>query len=139
MELNYIAILIAVIAQFAVGFVWYGPLFGKLWGMINGFDKLSKQEQEKMMKEMGPMYGIQLIVTIMTTVVLAIVMNNLPSWSAYSLVSILWMGFTVPAQVSSVLFSNTERQWMLSKVLLLVGGSFVSLQVAAAILSFMMM
>ncbi len=137
MQLNYVAILVAVVLQFIVGFVWYGPLFGKLWGKIHGFDKLSKEVQQKLMNEMGPIYGIQLFVTIVTTFVLAIFITNLRGWNPYGMAGFFWIGFVVPAQVSSVLFSNTEKKWMLKKILLQAGAAFVCYMVAAGVLSMM--
>lgn len=132
---NYLAILIATAAQFGVGFLWYGPLFGKLWGKMHGFDKLSKETQQKMMKGMGPIYGIQLLVTIITTVVLAIFISYQPSWNPYAMAGFFWLGFTVPAQVSSVLFSNTPKEWMVKKIALQMGAALICLEVAATILS----
>jgi len=37
----YIPILIATIASFIFGFLWYGPLFGKQWMNLMGFTKKS--------------------------------------------------------------------------------------------------
>lgn len=136
MDLNYLAIALAVAAQFGVGFLWYGPLFGKTWGKIHGFDKLSKETQEKLMKEMGPYYGLQLLVTVITTFVLAIFITNLPGWNAYAMAGFFWLGFVVPAQVSSVIFSNTPKEWMLTKVALQAGAALVCYEVATAILTF---
>ena len=30
-EINYLAVLVAAIASMALGFLWYGPLFGNQW------------------------------------------------------------------------------------------------------------
>ncbi len=136
MELNYLAILLAVIAQFAIGFVWYGPLFGKTWGKIHGFDKLSKETQDKMMKEMGPYYGLQLLVTIITTIVLAIFISYQPEWNPYALAGLFWMGFVVPAQASSVIFSNTPKEWMFTKAAIQAGAAFLCYEAAATILAY---
>lgn len=136
MDLNYLAIALAVAAQFGVGFLWYGPLFGKTWGKIHGFDKLSKETQQKLMREMGPYYGLQLLVTVITTFVLAIFISNLPGWNAYAMAGFFWFGFVVPAQVSSVIFSNTPKEWMLTKVAIQGGASFICYEVAAATLTF---
>lgn len=135
MELNYLAILLAVAAQFGIGFLWYGPLFGKIWGKIHGFDKLSKETQQKMMKEMGPYYGVQLLVTVVTTIVLAIFIENLPGWNPLGMAGFFWLGFVVPAQVSSVIFSNTPKEWIPTKIALQAGAAFVCYMAAAAILS----
>ncbi len=36
-SVNWLAVLVAALAAFAVGFVWYGPLFGKKWASLHGF------------------------------------------------------------------------------------------------------
>ena len=136
MQLNYLAILFATVLQFIVGFIWYGPIFGKLWGKIHGFDKLSKEVQQKMMSEMGPYYAFQLLVTILTTVVLAIFITNLPSWNPYGMAGFFWLGFVVPAQVSAVIFGGTDKKWITKKVLVQAGASFICLEVAATVLHF---
>ncbi len=135
MELNYMRILMATALQFVCGAVWYSLLFSKLWGKIHGFDKLSKEVQEKMMKEMGPYYGAQLLVTVVTTVVLAILLEYLPrNWNAFQMASLIWAGFVVPTQASAVIFGGTETKWMLKKIAVQAGASLLCLLVAAAVL-----
>lgn len=135
MEINYLGIALATAAQFGVGFLWYGPIFGKLWGRIHGFDKLSKETQQKMMKEMGPFYGLQLLVTILTSFVLSLFITNLSGWNPYGMAFFFWLGFTVPAQVSGVIFGGTPKEWIAKKVAVQMGAALVCLMVAAAILS----
>lgn len=131
MSINYIAIGIATVVQFIIGAIWYSLLFGKLWGKIHGFDKIPKEEQEKMMKKMGPLYALQLFVTIITTFVLAIFITYQPNWNAYVMAGFFWIGFVVPAQVSSVIFGGTEYKWITMKILIMAGASIVCLMSAA--------
>ena len=42
------AILTAAVVNFIVGFIWYGPLFGKTWMKVVG---ITKKEAEKMHKK----------------------------------------------------------------------------------------
>ena len=37
MDINFLAILVAALTTVVVGFLWYGPLFGKVWSTENGF------------------------------------------------------------------------------------------------------
>jgi hypothetical protein len=135
MGLNYVGILVATVLQFIVGAIWYSALFGKLWGKIHGFDKLSKDVQQKMMKQMGPFYGVQFFVTLVTTSILDLFIVYLPhDWNVYALAGFFWIGFVVPAQVSAVIFGGTEPRWMLQKVLVQAGAALVCLEVAATIL-----
>ncbi len=36
-QINVWAVIVAALASFVVGWLWYGPLFGKLWMELNGF------------------------------------------------------------------------------------------------------
>ncbi len=38
LKINYLAVLVAVVLQFALGFLWYGPLFGDAWMEMVGMD-----------------------------------------------------------------------------------------------------
>ena len=134
MNINYAAIAIAAVAQFIVGAIWYMPLFGSMWRDIHGFGKLSKAEQDQAQKEMMPMLGIQFVGTIVTTIVLARLMQLLPNYSAYTLAFMAWLGFIVPIQVSAIMFGGTQPKWMVKKALIMTGGALVCLLVAAAIL-----
>ena len=40
-RLNHLAILVAIILQFVIGFLWYGPLFGEPWMGMVGLDLAS--------------------------------------------------------------------------------------------------
>lgn len=135
MSLNYVAIFVATVLQFIFGAVWYSALFGKLWGEIHGFDKLSKEVQNRMSSEMGPYYGVQFLVTIMTTVILAIFIEYVPqNWNPHGMAFFFWIGFVVPTQVSAVIFGGTPRKWIVKKIAVQSGAAFGCLQIAAVIL-----
>jgi len=134
MNVSYLAILVAAVAQFVFGAIWYMPLFGKLWGQIHGFDKLSKKDQAAAQKEMMPMLAIQFAGTVVTTSVLAKLIVMLPLTSPYVLAELVWIGFFVPTQISAVLFGNTAAEWVVKKTLVMAGASFGCLMIAAAIL-----
>lgn len=137
MNLNYTAIFIATIVQFIVGAIWYTPIFGKLWGKIHGYDKLSKDVQTKMMKSMGPLLGAQFIVTILTSLVLELFVTHLPTgWSVFAEAGIIWLGFVVPTQISAVLFGGTEGKWIVQKTLIMAGGSLACLMSAATVFAY---
>lgn len=138
MELNYLAILLASVAQFAVGAVWYSFLFGKLWGKIHGFDKLPKEVQQKMMQEMGPYYILQAAVTIITSVIFAVLLSSTSeNLNSFILALLLWIGLVVPTQVSAVIFGGTESKWLVKKIAVQAGASLLCLQAAAAVFYFM--
>lgn len=137
MEINIsiLGVILATIAQFIIGAVWYSFLFGKLWGKIHGFDKLTPEVQKEMAGKMGPFYGGQLIVTVFTSVVLGLLINYLPNKSPFFLAFLVWIGFVVPTQYSDVIFGGTEGKWIVKKLLVLSAASLVCLLAAAGILN----
>ncbi len=136
MQINFLAIILAAVAQFVVGAVWYSALFGKLWGRIHGFDKLSKETQQEMMSKMGPFYGIQAFVTLITAIVFWLFVNY-TGWNPFGLAAFFWLGFVVPAQVSAVIFGGTEPKWLVKKIAVQSGASLACLLAAAVVFHFL--
>lgn len=137
-RMNYVAIVVASVLQFVFGAVWYTPVFGKVWGKIHGFDKHSKAEQQKMMRQMVPLLGMQFLITVVTTAVLSVMLTGTTSaWSAYAFAGLCWLGFMVPTQVSAVLFGGTAPRWIVTKIFIMAGGAFGCMMIAAAVLSSM--
>lgn len=135
---SYAAVAVASVVQFIIGAVWYTPVFGKVWGKIHGFDKVSPAEQKKMVKQMPPLLIVQFLTTVITTFVFALLLNGFPSsWNIYGLAGFFWLGFVVPTQVGAVLFGGTEPKWVLTKIAIMAGGSLLCLEAAAAVLKMM--
>jgi len=134
--LNYPAIIVASIAQFVVGAIWYMPLFGKLWGRIHGFDKVAPETQKEMMKGMPPFLALQFAGTVVTTTVFSLMVWGLPAeWNLFGIAAFLWLGFVVPTQVGAVIFGGTEPRWFVKKILIMAFGSLACLQAMAAVFS----
>ena len=54
--INWLAVLVAALIPFAIGFPWYGPLFGKQWMSSIG---LSEEQTNRM--NMPKVFGVSLI------------------------------------------------------------------------------
>lgn len=118
MDINLLAVISAAIAQFAFGAVWYTFIFGKTWGKMHGFDKLTKAKQKEMTSQMGPIYGAQFAVTFLGALGLAKLISIVPDYNAYTLALVAWLAFAVPAHVADVLFGGTDSKWIIPKILL---------------------
>jgi ABC-type multidrug transport system permease subunit len=137
-QVNYVAVLFAVVASMVVGFAWYSPvLFGKQWMKLMG---LTKENMESAKKEMGKMYGISFVITIVTAFVLTHVMAMSENFFHYprlqtGLISAFWMwlGFVMPVQVTDVLFGG--RKWNLFAIN--TGYQLASLLAMGAVLGMM--
>lgn len=80
---------------------------------------------------------MQLLITAVSTVVLAKPILLVPSYSAYTLAGMAWIGFVVPTQLAAIIFGGTEPKWVVTKSFIMAGGSLACLMTAAAILGAM--
>ncbi|HET6543210.1 MAG TPA: DUF1761 domain-containing protein [Chryseolinea sp.] len=137
--INMVAILVAVVANFILGFLWYTPLFGKAWAKELGFDMSVKPPASTLVKGM--------IFMVIGNFFLAYVLaHNIAAWSfvpgidKMSLpVQILnsalftWLGFFVPVDLSRVAWE--KGSWKL--FFINTGYHFMTLLVASAIITYM--
>lgn len=141
MEINYTLVVVAAVAQFVLGALWYSPLmFGKMWMSIMEVSHYSKEELQKMQKSMMPFMGLQFIMTFITTWVLA---HNIQMFeiigkadtSVYWLAFFMWFGYMMPVTVSAVIFGSTKRHNWLKQIAIMLGMQFIGIMLAAFILS----
>ncbi len=134
-EVNYTLIVLATIAQFILGALWYSPLmFGKWWMQIMEAAHLTSDELKKLQKDMRPFYGLQFLLTLFTTINLATLIGLLPQFSAYSLAFHILLGFIIPTQIGAVIWANTKKKFWIKQIFVMVAYSFVGIMLAAWIL-----
>lgn len=134
--INYLAVLVATVASMALGFAWYGPLFGQQWMALSGMtpEKIAASKE----KGMGKMYAIALLGSLVMSYVLA---HSLVFASAYMNVSGFaagvqvgfwnWLGFIAPVTMGSVLWEGKSwRLWAINN-----GYFFISLLAMGVILA----
>ena len=130
-EINYIAVLVASVAAFAVGALWYGPLFGKNWRELMGFSAEATQSMK--MTPVKAMAG-GFISTLILTYVLAhfvTLIGVITVADALTLGFWIWLGFVATIMLNSVWYENRPLQ------LYLINAShyLVAILVAALVLS----
>ncbi len=139
-HINYLAVAAAVAANFGLGFLWYGPLFGKAWAKQMNFPPDFKPTPAQMMKSMG----LMILGSFLTAFVLAhsVEVWRPSTWKAgpdeaawtYGFFSAFftWIGFFVPLLLSGVAWES--KSWKLFGIN--AAYHFVGLQVAGAILTY---
>lgn len=108
---NYLSVLGAALAAFLLGWIWYGPLFGKQWMAMMGYTK----ESIKTMK-MKPSTAMVLGFFSMLAMAYVVAMfSNILAIADFSgavaLAFFLWLGFVATVLLGSVLWEN--RSWNL--------------------------
>ncbi|MEQ9266183.1 MAG: DUF1761 domain-containing protein [Balneolaceae bacterium] len=69
--INYLAVVVAALVGFVVGFPWYGPVFGKAWmGETGMTDEKAKEGN------MGKIFGITFVLQLIMSYSLAMFLGN---------------------------------------------------------------
>jgi len=132
-------ILVATLANFFVGFLWYTVLFGKTWAKEMGFDMSVKPAASAMVRGM--------IVNAIGCFLMAYVFaHNMAAWSfvpnmdqmstagkIMSSVVFTWLGFFVPVSLNSIAWES--KSWKL--FFINTSYHFVMLFASALILNFL--
>jgi hypothetical protein len=134
---NYLVVLVAAIISMPLGFLWYGPFFGKPWTRMMGMTKEKMEAAKK--KGMTMQYVIMFVGALVMSFVLshAVIFANAYLHTNGMFGGIMtgfmsWLGFIVPISLGSVLWEGKPwRLWMINAgyylVLLLVMGVTLSL------------
>ncbi len=135
-EVNNTRIIIAAVAQFILGALWYSPLlFGKWWMEMMECGDLLKEELLKKQKEMAPFYALQLFLTLFATFAFAHFVPFVLAFSIYHIAFWIWLGFLVPAQIGSVIWGNTKKKFWAKQIFVMLGMQLAGIMLAALILS----
>ena len=104
-HINYLAVLAAGISNMVIGFLWYGPLFGKKWMALEGYT----EEQVKSMNP-GPLYGQSFVASLLTYYILArFVAGTTTLMGGIETACLVWLGFVTTVQFTASLFSKKPK------------------------------
>src|SRR3989344_4053159 len=116
---NYIAIVVVAIANMFLGFLWFGPLFGKTWTRLMGWSQTQIEEGKAKMKKDG---WKTYLLAFLGSLVMALVLGYFLVFTSYYLditgISagmqtgfFAWLGFVAPVTLGAVLWEG--RPWKL--------------------------
>lgn len=87
-------VIIAAVASFILGFLWYGPIFGNYWA------KLMKMSKKSKPKNLISLMIMNFIGVFLTALVLSLLVSslNVVGWSSSILFAFwIWLGFFASA------------------------------------------
>ena len=121
--INYLAVLASGVAAMILGSLWYGPLFGKQWIALMGFDQQTVAEmQAKGMQAMWKNYALMFVGALIMAYVLA---HGLVFGNAYLGTGGIsgglqgafwyWLGFIAPVTLGVILWDGKPwKLWFLN-------------------------
>jgi hypothetical protein len=138
-QINYIAVIVAIVANFILGFIWYTPLFGKAWARELKMDTSVKPTSGQMAKG--------LITTLIGNFLLVYVFaHNIEAWTFVPNMNEMsaagtilnsaiftWLGFFVPVDLNTVMWEGKSWKFFFINTVY----HLLTLLVAATILTVM--
>lgn len=111
-EINYLAVLATGVVAMILGFLWYGPLFGKTWMALVGMTPEAVAKSKK--KGMTASYLMMFIGALITASVFAWILESIAQVSIEAGMIggfWLWLGFIAPVMLGKVLWEG--KSWKL--------------------------
>src|SRR3989338_3101979 len=101
--INYLAVITAAVVNMAIGFLWYGPAFGKTWVKLMGFtpEKLEEMKKKGMTMSLIMMFIASLVMAYVLAYFLA-ALNIADAYGAVILAFWVWLGFVATVIISPV-------------------------------------
>ncbi len=135
--INYYAVIAAAVSNMVLGFLWYGPLFGKKWMALSGRTAESLEADKQ--KGMALTYVIQILGALLMSYVLAhAIIFGMAYTNTYGILGGVtasfwyWLGFVAPVTVGDVLWNGRSwSYWCISA-----GYYLVALLIMGAILAY---
>jgi len=106
-HINYLAVVVAAVAAFALGGIWYSPLlFAKLWVAAHGY---SEEQAKAMQKSAGKAYGVSLVCQWLIALAIAVLVGYLHLerlGQGLKLSLLVWVGFALPLGLMANMFTE---------------------------------
>ena len=107
MEINFLAVLVAALSSFVVGFVWYNPkVFGTIW-----MNEIGMTEEKAKQGNMAKIFGLTFVFAFMLAFIMmpitihqfgALGMVGGDETKAFLLIQLLWQIIKMPSELLSM-------------------------------------
>jgi hypothetical protein len=125
MEINLLAVLACGVLAMVIGYVWYGPLFGKKWMEVVGATEMDIEARKKMQASAGPLYVVQFLLTLFQAWVLAYYIAGWKEASGVANSLWIWAAFVVPVIAGTAMWNNDSAKISWARFLIQSGYQLV--------------
>ncbi len=109
-EINYYAILACGVASMVLGFIWYGPLFGKKWMKLMNLGVQTPEEMKKAQKEMMPTYILTFVLALFQAWVLSYYIKGWTDASGVENSLWIWGAFVIPTIFGGTMWNGSSKK-----------------------------
>lgn len=133
-NINMLAVVVCAVAALALGFVWYGPLFGKKWMRVMGSDQMSPEAMEKMKKAAMKLYVVQFLLSLFQAFVLAHFVSGFGIATGILGSVWIWAGFVMPTIAAACMWTSDSSRVSWTKFLIQAGYQIILFAIFGTIL-----
>ncbi len=112
-QINWLAWAVGTVFAMVLGFLWYGPFFGKLWMGI--MEKTGWKREEA--RGTGGMYALTLVTAAVSSYMLALIIRNLGVtewWMGLVWGILVSLGVAAASSLNSSIFEGRRKSlWLL--------------------------
>jgi hypothetical protein len=135
-SINILAVIVAALAAFILGFLFHGPISGKLWMKLANIHPTGNEK----FKDMIPQMLWNLLSNVVTALALAVIYAfavTSPAlctgvWGGVVIALIVWLGFLVTSSSIEVIWmGRTAKLWLLEAVCSLIVMVVMGIIIAA--------
>lgn len=134
MQINYFAVLVSAVLAMGLGFVWYGPLFGKKWMQITEMTVEDAAKRKEMQRRAMPLYGVQFLLTLFQVWVLAYYIAGWKDATGVENSLWIWAAFIMPIVAGGAMWNNDSAKVSWARFLIQAGYQLVCFILFGAIL-----
>jgi hypothetical protein len=135
MNINYMAVLLCTFLSMVLGYVWYGPLFGKKWMEIVGVTSDDMEKRKEMQKGVGKLYLVQFLLTLFQVFILSFFLNMFDKSLSLEHSFWYWAAFVMPTIAGSSMWNNDSSKVAWSRFLIQSGYQLILFIMFALVLS----
>lgn len=113
-QVHWLPVIVAAVAHFFIGWLWFSVLFMKPWMKEMGLDKLTAKQRKEGMKEMPKSMVINFVTLVITAWVLSWIILALKMSGAMGGIQVscwIWLGFFATTMVNTVIWE--KKSWKL--------------------------
>lgn len=119
-QINYFAVLVGTVFNMVLGFLWYGPFFGKPWlGMM---EKMGKRRED--MRGTPSIYFVTLVGAFVLSLAIALIVKAFAVdswWMGLAAGAVIWIGVGATGSLTSSVFEGRPTGlWVLNNLYQLV-------------------
>lgn len=136
LHINFIAVFIAALAAFIIGFLFHGPLFGTLWMKLANIKPTGNEKFSDMYGKMFWNFVVNFVTAFVVAILFSLVFTSSlmgpATWFRGAIMGLwFWLGFLVTSSSIEVIWMGKNYKLWLFEV----ASSFVVMATMGAILA----